>query len=132
MVKDQPGEDFIREAGINVEVTGVTRYESLYRRCLSPITIFKKSPIIRINPVYDWNEREIWSYIKVNKLSYNPLYDLKYRRVGCWCCPLNGVTHYKRLRKTHHFLYNFLLNFEPVHPIVYKLENQSCAGGVSP
>ena len=130
IVKDQPAENFIKEAGVNVEVTGVTRYESLYRRCLSPITVYKKSPIVRINPLYDWNEREIWGYIKGNNLSYNPLYNLKYKRVGCWCCPLNGVSHYKRLKKTHSSLYNFLLNFKPAHPIVHKLENGSWQGGV--
>lgn len=129
MVKDKPAENFIKASGINVEVTGITRYESRYRRCVKPLSIFTNSTLVRINPVYDWNEREIWEYIRSNGLPYNPLYDLKYRRIGCWCCPLNGISHYKRLRKTHPSLYNFLASYNPPHPIVHKIVTSSCVKG---
>jgi phosphoadenosine phosphosulfate reductase len=129
IIKDEPAENFIKDEGINVEVTGVTRYESLYRRCVKPLSIYTNSTLIRINPVYDWNEREIWDYIRSNELPYNPLYDLKYRRIGCWCCPLNGISHYKRLEKTHPSLYNFLAHYNPPHPIVHKIIASSCIKG---
>ncbi|MEM3771969.1 MAG: phosphoadenosine phosphosulfate reductase family protein [Candidatus Micrarchaeia archaeon] len=132
MVKDRPAENFIKKSGLNVEVTGITRYESRYRRCVKPLSIFTNSSLVRINPVYDWNDREIWDYIRSNGLPYNPLYDLKYQRIGCWCCPLNGISHYKRLRKTHPLLYNFLANYSPQHPLVCKLKfSSNVAGGGS-
>jgi len=99
------------------EITGTTRTESIYRRSLMPIKLPNKNPmIIRVNPIYDWNEWEVWRYIKENNIPYNPLYDKGYRRIGCWCCPLNGPSHYRRLAKTHPKLYQFLQEFKPRHP----------------
>lgn len=116
-LKDEPAHKFLMKNNIYAEITGTSRTESIYRRSLQGFKIPKKSPfIIRVNPIYDWNQWEVWTYIRANKLPYNPLYDKGYRRIGCWCCPLNGPSHYKRLRKTHPQLYNFLLSFEPRHP----------------
>jgi phosphoadenosine phosphosulfate reductase len=122
--KDEPAYQFMSTQGFKAEITGTTRTESIYRRSLSPIKIPKKEPfMIRVNPIYDWNEWEVWRYIKENGLPYNPLYDKGYRRIGCWCCPINGPTHYKRLGKTHPKLYNFLCSFLPTHPSIKILDN---------
>lgn len=121
--KEQPAYEFLLSHGFQAEITGTTRTESIYRRSLSPIKIPKKEPrIIRVNPIYDWNYWEVWAYINSNNLPYNPLYDKGYRRIGCWCCPINGWTHYRRLKKTHKKLYNFLKNFRPEHPQVKIFE----------
>lgn len=115
--KEEPALQFMKENGIIAEITGTTRTESIYRRSLTPIKMPKKEPfLIRINPIYDWNQWEVWRYIKWKKIPYNPLYGRGYRRIGCWCCPLNGPSHYKRLKKTHPKLFHFLEEFEPRHP----------------
>ena len=120
--KDEPAFEFIVKEKISAEITGTTRTESIYRRSLTPFRMPKKNPyIMRINPIYDWNEWEVWAYIRQNKLPYNPLYDLGYRRIGCWCCPINGWTHYRRLKKTHPRMYDFLSNFVPKHPALRML-----------
>ena len=124
--KDEPAYQFMLTRRFKAEITGTTRTESIYRRSLSPIKVPKKDPqIIRVNPIYDWNEWEVWRYIRENNLPYNPLYDMGYRRIGCWCCPINGWTHYRRLMKTHPKLYNFLLNFNPKNPQLEKFEGIS-------
>jgi len=47
-------------------------------------------PHIRIHPILNWSEREIWQYLKSRNIPYNPLYDkeehngLVYRSIGCW------------------------------------------------
>jgi len=115
--KDEPAFRFLLARNIGAEITGTTRTESIYRRSLTAFRMPRSEPyIIRINPIYDWNEWEVWAYINENRLPYNPLYDLGYRRIGCWCCPLNGWTHYRRLRKTHPRMYDFLRKFLPKHP----------------
>jgi phosphoadenosine phosphosulfate reductase len=115
--KEEPAYHFIAQRKIPAEITGTTRTESIYRRSLTPIKMPKKEPfLIRINPIYDWNEWEVWKYIRRKKLPYNPLYDKGYRRIGCWCCPINGPSHYKRLKKTHPKLHDFLASFDPRHP----------------
>jgi phosphoadenosine phosphosulfate reductase len=124
--KDEPAFQFLLSREFKAEITGTTRTESIYRRSLTPIKIPKKEPfIIRVNPIYDWNEWEVWRYIRENNLHYNPLYDMGYKRIGCWCCPINGWTHYRRLKKTHPMLFNFLKNFEPKHPQVQVFEARS-------
>lgn len=115
--KEEPAFHYMISQGFKAEITGTTRTESIYRRSLGPIKIPKKEPyIIRVNPIYDWNEWEVWRYIRENDLPHNPLYDMGYRRIGCWCCPLNGPSHYKRLKKTHPRLHGFLAGFSPPHP----------------
>jgi phosphoadenosine phosphosulfate reductase len=124
--KEEPASQYMVSHGFKAEITGTTRTESIYRRSLNPIKIPKKEPyMIRVNPIYDWSEWEVWRYIKENGLPYNPLYDKGYRRIGCWCCPINGPTHYKRLGKTHPKLYNFLCSFLPTHPSIKILDNTS-------
>jgi len=117
MFKDDPAYDFLIKHDFDAEITGTIRTESIYRRWIKPITIPKKNPpIIRIHPIYDWNPKEVWEYIKLHELPYNPLYDLGYRRIGCWACPLNGPSHYRRLEKTHPHLYRYIENYLPRHP----------------
>lgn len=120
--KDEPAFQYMLSKGFKAEITGTTRTESIYRRSLTPIKIPKKEPyILRVNPIYDWNEWEVWRYIRENNLPYNSLYDVGYRRIGCWCCPINGFSHYKRLKRTHPKLYNFLCSVKPTHPSILKI-----------
>lgn len=45
---------------------------------------------IRVHPLLDWNEIDIWQYIKKEKVPINPLYysrnGLRYRSLGCTHC----------------------------------------------
>jgi len=45
---------------------------------------------IRIHPLLDWNEIDIWTYIKKEKIPINPLYlsrnGYRYRSLGCTHC----------------------------------------------
>lgn len=40
------------------------------------------------NPIIDWSDKDIWDYIKSEKISINPLYKCGFYRVGCIGCPL--------------------------------------------
>jgi len=115
--KDSPAHETMSVNNILAEITGTTRTESIYRRSLLPFRLPKKEPLImRIHPIYDWNQWEVWRYIEDENLPYNPLYDKGYQRIGCWCCPINGPSHYKRLHKTHPKLFEYLCSIEPSHP----------------
>lgn len=45
---------------------------------------------VRIHPILDWNEIDIWNYIRENDVPINPLYysknGLRYRSLGCTHC----------------------------------------------
>lgn len=42
------------------------------------------------NPIIDWTDRDIFEYIKSEKLTINPLYDCGFSRIGCIGCPMAG------------------------------------------
>ena len=43
---------------------------------------------ITVNPIVDWQDDDVWEYIRKYNLPYNPLYDRGYHRVGCIGCPM--------------------------------------------
>lgn len=51
------------------------------------VTTARKHKKIIVNPIYEWQDYEIWDYIRENNIKYNELYDMGYKRVGCILCP---------------------------------------------
>lgn len=43
-----------------------------------------------VNPIIDWTDEEVWDFIKSRNLSYNPLYDEGWKRIGCVGCPMQN------------------------------------------
>ena len=48
-----------------------------------------------VNPIIEWEHKDIWEYIRSERIDYNPLYDCGYSRVGCIGCPMAGKHRYK-------------------------------------
>jgi len=43
-----------------------------------------------INPIVDWENADVWEFIRNRKLKYCVLYDNGSRRIGCIGCPMNS------------------------------------------
>jgi len=43
-------------------------------------------PLVKFNPLLDWSSVQVWEYIRLNGLPYNPLHDVGYRSIGCEPC----------------------------------------------
>lgn len=52
-----------------------------------------------VNPIVDWKNSDVWNYIRSEKLTYNPLYDCGFSRVGCVGCPIAGNARYKEFAR---------------------------------
>lgn len=52
------------------------------------VSTARKHKTILVNSIYDWSDADVWDYIHDNKIEYNELYDMGYKRVGCILCPL--------------------------------------------
>jgi len=52
-------------------------------------------PLIKINPLLDWSSKQVWDYIRKNKVPYNPLHDAGFLSIGCEPCS-------RRLRPGEH------------------------------
>lgn len=42
--------------------------------------------LIKINPILEWTELDIWRYLAINQIPVNPLYGQGYRSLGCEPC----------------------------------------------
>lgn len=56
----------------------------------------KKSKFI-LNPIIDWEDADVWEYIRSRHLKYCSLYDDGFKRLGCIGCPMS--TTKQRLRE---------------------------------
>ena len=43
-----------------------------------------------VNPIIDWDETDVWGYLRDADCNGNPLYQCGYKRVGCIGCPMAG------------------------------------------
>lgn len=43
-----------------------------------------------LNPIIDWEDADVWEFIKKYKIPYCELYDKGYKRLGCIGCPMTS------------------------------------------
>jgi len=49
-----------------------------------------------LNPIIDWENDDVWEFIRQRKLPYCSLYDEGYKRLGCIGCPMAGPNGMKK------------------------------------
>lgn len=64
------------------------------------------------NPIIDWQDRDVWDYIRSEHLPYNPLYENGFFRVGCLGCPMAGKRRYREFRLYPTYKRAYLRAFE--------------------
>lgn len=68
-------------------VTGQRREQSLTRSKITAIEIdVAHGNIIKINPLLDWTEAEVWDYARRERLPVNRLHQQGYPSIGCAPC----------------------------------------------
>lgn len=50
------------------------------------------------NPIINWEDRDVWDFIRSEHLKVNSLYDMGFDRVGCIGCPMAGKIRYFAFR----------------------------------
>jgi phosphoadenosine phosphosulfate reductase len=73
-------------AGKKSWVTGLRREQSAARHTLERETWDDANGLIKINPLLEWTNHDVWDYIKVNGVPYNALHDRGYPSIGCAPC----------------------------------------------
>ncbi len=73
-------------AGRKAWVTGVRRQQSAARAQGQAIEWDTGNSLYKVSPLLDWTQNDIWTYIRVHKLPYNPLHDKQYPSIGCAPC----------------------------------------------
>ncbi|MDD4508637.1 MAG: phosphoadenosine phosphosulfate reductase family protein [Eubacteriaceae bacterium] len=110
---------------------GIRKYESVSRSKYNRVE--NQADTVKINkqtvaaPIFEWKDSDVWLYILSNKVDFNEAYRLGYDRVGCWCCPNNGMRSQflsklyisEKYNKWHDFLIEFAKRIEKPDPEVY-------------
>jgi phosphoadenosine phosphosulfate reductase len=73
-------------AGRKAWITGVRRQQSAARAEGETFEWDDGNGLYKVSPLLDWTEQDVWDYIRVHQLPYNPLHDKHYPSIGCAPC----------------------------------------------
>ena len=73
-------------AGRDAWITGLRRAQSVTRRDLSVEEFDAEHGLAKFNPMADWSEDDVWSYIRRHDVPTNALHALGYPSIGCAPC----------------------------------------------
>ena len=73
-------------AGKRAWITGLRAQQATTRTGLPFREYDEGNGLEKFNPLSDWSEKEIWTYIKQNAVPYNALHDKFYPSIGCAPC----------------------------------------------
>lgn len=71
---------------LKVWICGLRRLQSVTRATDEAVEWDKTNNIIKINPLIEWSEEQLWDYIKANGIPYNKLHDKGFPSIGCQPC----------------------------------------------
>lgn len=72
------------------------------------------------NPIVDWTDRDVWEYIRSERLPMNPLYDMGFFRVGCIGCPMAGKTRWKEFALFPTYRHAYTKAFGRMLEVIYE------------
>ncbi len=67
-------------------ITAIRRGQTPQRAAAKKVEWDPKFNLVKINPLADWRQQTVWSYIVKHKVPYNPLHDRNYPSIGCTNC----------------------------------------------
>jgi phosphoadenosine phosphosulfate reductase len=83
----------------SVMIFGVRAAESKRRaKAWKEVTAHTKTQQYVVSPIVNWEDYEVWQFIKSRNLPYCSLYDEGFSRLGCVGCPMasNKIQEFKR------------------------------------
>ncbi|MFO7940537.1 MAG: phosphoadenylyl-sulfate reductase [Bacteroidales bacterium] len=67
-------------------ICGLRREQSITRFGNKRVEWDEANELIKVNPLIDWSEEDVWEYIKKHAIPYNELHDEGYPSIGCQPC----------------------------------------------
>jgi thioredoxin-dependent adenylylsulfate APS reductase len=68
-------------------VTGLRRDQWASRTNIRKVEIdHDHGAVVKLNPLAEWTEEEVWDYVRDNEVPYHQLYDRGYTSIGCAPC----------------------------------------------
>lgn len=73
-------------AGKKAWITGLRREQNANRQNLQAESWDDANGLLKFNPLLEWTNDDVWSYIRANDVPYNALHDRGYPSIGCAPC----------------------------------------------
>jgi phosphoadenosine phosphosulfate reductase len=67
-------------------ICGLRTEQSVTRILTQHVEWDDKNGLIKVNPLSEWLEKDVWKYIRENDIPYNPLHDKGFPSIGCQPC----------------------------------------------
>jgi len=71
---------------LKVWITGLRAAQSVTRTDMPIVEFDENFNVIKVNPLINWTEEDVWDYIKANNVPYNKLHDQGFPSIGCAPC----------------------------------------------
>jgi len=76
--------------GVTAWITGVRREQAPTRAGAEHVEYDERRGVMKFNPLAEWSEKDVWTYLHEHDLPYHPLHDQGYSSIGCAPCTLPG------------------------------------------
>ncbi|MGQ9525989.1 MAG: phosphoadenylyl-sulfate reductase [Armatimonadota bacterium] len=74
-------------SGLDAWVTGLRKAQSVTRSSIGKVEVDAvHNGILKISPLADWTEEQVWQYIRAHQVPYNALHDRGFPSIGCVPC----------------------------------------------
>lgn len=67
-------------------ITAIRRDQTATRAGAGLVEWDKANGLVKLNPLANWNHKQVWAHVMEHKLPYNSLHDTGYPSIGCWPC----------------------------------------------
>lgn len=71
---------------LDVWVCGLRRNQSVTRKDMQAVEWDEMHHKLKVNPLIDWTEEDVWNYIRKHHVPYNKLHDKGFPSIGCEPC----------------------------------------------
>jgi phosphoadenosine phosphosulfate reductase len=71
---------------LDVWISGLRKSQSVTRNDMQMVEWDERHNLIKINPLLNWSEEDVWDYIKKHNVPYNKLHDKGFASIGCQPC----------------------------------------------
>lgn len=72
--------------GLDAWISGLRRSQSVTRKDIRLVEWDEGNGLIKVNPLVDWTEEQVWDYIHEHNIPYNKLHDQGFPSIGCQPC----------------------------------------------
>ena len=72
--------------GLDAWICGLRKDQTISRFFSQLVEWDKVNGLIKINPLIDWTEKDVWNYIREKDVPFNPLHERGYASIGCQPC----------------------------------------------